>query len=218
MKKVIVLLSLLSLFIVTGCTDLNLLSIDRIIETVIKKDSKLKNVNFEGYSYYIPRGLKFINKNEYNAYLSDRYNNYYYIYVDVISKHSNTKHKYKVNKNAFYSKEIKTKDKFGYLEINEYNDSYFIEAMYNYMKIEAYVEKSNLRNSLSDIALILSSVKYNDKVLDTIVGENILNYKEENYNIFDTNKDKSDFLDYVKEYDSDETIKDEDSIEIEEGE
>ena len=218
MKKIIVLLSLLSLFLITGCTNINTLSIDRIIETVIKKDSKLKNVNFEGYSYYVPRGLKFINKNEYNAYLSDQYNNNYYIYVDVISKHSNTKHKYKVNKNAFYSKEIKYKDKFGYLEINEHNDSYFVEAMYNYMKIEAYVSKNNLNNTLSDISLILSSVNYNDKVLDTIVGENILNYKEENYNIFDTNKDKSDFLDYVKEYDSEETTKDEDSIEIEEEE
>ena len=52
MKKVIVLLSLLSLFLVTGCTNLNTLSINKIIETVIKKDNKLKNVNFEGYSYY----------------------------------------------------------------------------------------------------------------------------------------------------------------------
>ncbi len=218
MKKIIVLLSLLSLFLITGCTNINTLSIDRIIETVIKKDSKLKNVNFEGYSYYVPRGLKFINKNEYNAYLSDQYNNNYYIYVDVVSKYNKIKHKYKINKKAFYSKEIKYKDKFGYLEINEHNDSYFVEAMYNYMKIEAYVSKNNLNNTLSDISLILSSVNYNDKVLDTIVGENILNYKEENYNIFDTNKDKSDFLDYVKEYDSEETTKDEDSIEIEEEE
>ena len=45
-----------------------------------------------------------------------------------------------------------------------------------------------------------------------------MNYKEENYNIFETNKDASNFLDYVKEYDSEETTKDEDSIEIEEGE
>ena len=218
MKKVIVLLSLLSLFLVTGCTNLNTLSINKIIETVIKKDSKLKNVNFEGYSYYVPRGLKFLNKKEYNAYLIDSYNNHYYIYVDVVSKHSNIKHKYKINKKAYYSKEIKTKNKFGYLEINEYKDSYFVEAMYNYMKIEAYISKNSLNDALTDIGLILSSVKYNEKVLDTIVGENILNYNEENYNIFETNKDASNFLDYVKEYDSEETTKDEDSIEIEEGE
>ena len=86
------------------------------------------------------------------------------------------------------------------------------------MKIEAYILKDSLNDALTDIGLILSSVKYNEKVLDTIVGENILNYKEENYNIFETNKDASNFLDYVKEYDSEETTKDEDSIEIEEGE
>lgn len=217
MKKVIVLLSILSLFM-TGCTNLNSFDIDKIIEMVIKKDSNLKNVSFEGYSYYVPNGLNFLNKNEYNAYLNDQYHNYYYIYVDVISKHNNTKYKYKVNKNAYYSKEIKTKDKFGYLEINEYKDGYFIETMYNYMKIEAYVNKNNLSDSLTDIGLILSSVNYNKKVLDTIVGENILNYKEEKYNIFETKKDKTDFLDYVAEYDSKDTTKDEDSIEIEEGE
>ncbi len=217
MKKLIVLLSILTLSL-TGCASLNTNSIDKVIETVMKKNSKLKNVNFEGYSYYVPRGLKFLNKNEYNAYLSDQYNNHYYLYVDVISRYHKVEQKYKVDKKAYYSKEIKTKDKFGYLEINEVKDYYFIEAMLNYTKIEAYVSKDNLTDALTDISSILSSVKYNDKVLDTIVGENILNYKEENYNIFETKKNTSDFLDYVKEYDPEESTTDEDNLEIEEGE
>lgn len=217
MKKLIVLLSILTLSL-TGCASLNTNSIDKVIETVMKKNSKLKNVNFEGYSYYVPRGLKFLNKNEYNAYLSDQYNNNYYLYVDVISRYHKVEQKYKVDKKAYYSKEIKTKDKFGYLEINEVKDYYFIEAMLNYTKIEAYVSKDNLTDALTDISSILSSVKYNDKVLDTIVGENILNYKEENYNIFETKKNTSDFLDYVKEYDPEESTTDEDNLEIEEGE
>ena len=217
MKKLIVLLSILTLSL-TGCASLNTNSIDKVIETVMKKNSKLKNVNFEGYSYYVPRGLKFLNKNDYNAYLSDQYNNHYYLYVDVISRYHKVEQKYKVDKKAYYSKEIKTKDKFGYLEINEVKDYYFIEAMLNYTKIEAYVSKDNLTDALTDISSILSSVKYNDKVLDTIVGENILNYKEENYNIFETKKNTSDFLDYVKEYDPEESTTDEDNLEIEEGE
>lgn len=217
MKKLIVLLSILTLSL-TGCASLNTNSIDKVIETVMKKNSKLKNVNFEGYSYYVPRGLKFLNKNEYNAYLSDQYNNHYYLYVDVISRYHKVEQKYKVDKKAYYSKKIKTKDKFGYLEINEVKGYYFIEAMLNYTKIEAYVSKDNLIDGLTDISSILSSVKYNDKVLDTIVGENILNYKEENYNIFETKKNTSDFLDYVKEYDPEESTTDEDNLEIEEGE
>ena len=215
MKKLIVLLSILLVF-VTGCTNVNTYDIDTIIEKVMKKNNTLKNVSNEGYSYYIPRGYKFLNKTEYNAYLIDQYNNKFYLYVDVVSKYHNIKKKYKVNKNAYYSKEIKTKDKFGYLEINEYDNNYFIEAMYNYMKIEAYVEKDNLNNTLTDISLILSSVKYNDKILDTIVGENKLNYKEENYSIFETKKKDSDFLDYVKEYDYEESEIDEDNIKVEE--
>lgn len=217
MKKLIVLLSIFCLFI-TGCTNVSSMSIDKVIEKIIKKDSKLKNVHFEGYSYYIPRTLKLINKTEYNAYLSDRYHNHYYLYVDVVSRYHKIKEKYKINKKAYYSKAITTKKKFGYLEIKEEKNYYFIEAMYNYMKIEAYVSKDSFQDSLADIGLILSSVKYNEHVLDTIVGENKLNYKEESYNIFKTKKDSSDFLDYVKEYDYEEEKKDEDSIEIEEGE
>lgn len=217
MKKVIVLLSILTLSI-TGCVNVNTYSIDKVIEKVMKKDNKLKNVNFEGYSYYVPRGLKFINKNEYNAYLSDRNNNYYYFYIDVVSRYHKVKKKYKVNKNAYYSKAIKSKNKYGYLEINKIKDKYFIEAMYNYMKVEAYIPEKNLNNAISDICLTLSSIKYNDSVLDTLVGENILSYKEENYNIFKTKKKTNDFLDYVKEYDSEESLSDEDNLKIQEGE
>lgn len=217
MKKVIVLLSILTLFI-TGCTNVNTYSIDKVIEKVMKKDSKLKNVNFEGYSYYVPRGLKFLNKNEYNAYLSDKNNNYYYFYIDVVSRYHKIEQKYKVNKKAYYSKAIKTKEKYGYLEINKIKDKYFIEAMYNYMKVEAYVSENNINDALVNISSILSSVKYNDNILDTIIGENILSYKEENYNIFETKKKTSNFLDYVKEYDSEESKKDEDNLKIQEGE
>lgn len=219
MKKIIILLSILSIFI-TGCSisKVNSDSIDNIIETVLKKNSKLKNVHFEGYSYYVPKGLTFLDKNEYNATLKDQYGNYYYLYVDVVSKYHKTKEKYKVNKNAYYSKAIQSKNKFGYLEINQIEDKYFIEAMYNYVKIEAYVDEPHLQDVLIDISTVLSSVKYNYKVLDTIIGENILNYKEENYNIFETKKNNTDFLDYVKEYDSYEEEKDEDNLQIEEEE
>ena len=65
--------------------------------------------------------------------------------------------------------------------------------------------------------MILSSMKYNDKVLSSTVGENILSYKEESYNIFKTKEKTSDFLDYVKEYDNyDQEKKDEDNLKIDE--
>ena len=202
MKKLLVLLSILTLL--TGCTitKINKDSIDKVIDSVMKKDSKLKNVHFEGYSYYVPRGIRFVDKKEYNAILKDEYNNNYYLYVDVISYYHKVKEKYKVNKKAYYSNEVKTKNKFGYVEIKEDKTGYLVEAMYNYAKIEAYVEKDSLNDAMTNISMILSSMKYNDKVLSSTVGENILSYKEESYNIFKTKEKTSDFLDYVKEYDN----------------
>lgn len=217
MKKLLVLLSILTLL--TGCTvtKINKDSIDKVIDSVMKKDSKLKNVHFEGYSYYVPRGIRFVDKKEYNAILKDEYNNNYYLYVDVISYYHKVKEKYKVNKKAYYSKEVKTKNKFGYVEIKEDKTGYLVEAMYNYAKIEAYVEKDSLNDVMTNISMILSSMKYNDKVLSSTVGENILSYKEESYNIFKTKEKTSDFLDYVKEYDNyDQEKKDEDNLKIDE--
>lgn len=215
MKKIVILLSVL-LVSITGCVNLNTYSIETIVNKIIKKENKLKNVNFEGYSYYVPKGLKYINKKEYNAYLVDANNNEYYVYVDVVSKYHNTKKKFLPNKKVYYSKSIKNNNKFGYLEITEYKHYYFIEAMYNYMKVEAYIKKDDLKDALTDIGLMLSSVKYNKEILNTMIGENKFSYKEENYNIFETKRKKSDFLNYVKEYDYNKNKVDEDNIKVEE--
>ena len=65
---------------------------------------------------------------------------------------------------------------------------------------------------------MLSSVEYNDNILETIIGDNILNYEEESFNIFTTTKSDSNYLDYVEKYDNiksnDNKIKDEDSLDI----
>lgn len=221
MKKLVVILLIFTLCL-TGCSvrNLNDSSIDEVIDSVLLKKKNLKNSNFEGYSYYIPRGLYFIDKNEYNAILKDTHNNYFYIYVDAVSYQHKVKKSYEVDENAYYSKELKKDKKFGYFEINKETNGYFIEAMYNYMKVEAFVKKDDLQDSIINISTILSSIKYNDKVLDTIIGENILSYKEETFNIFKTKKNTSDFLDYIEEYENiDEKEKiDEDSLKIEEGE
>ena len=213
MKKLLLILFVLLIF-VTGCTKIDMDNKDTIVES-IKKNNTLKNVNFEGYSYYIPRGLKLLEKTEYNAYLMDKENNKYYIYVDVVSRYHKIKKVYKVDINAYYSRRLTNGKKFGYVEINRYDDNYFVEAMYNYMKVEVYTKEKDLYDTLKNISLVLSSVKYNDQVLNTIVGENILSYKEENYNIFKTKKKATDFLDYVREYDYEEDESDEDNIKVE---
>ena len=51
--------------------------------TILTKDIDLANSYFAGYKYYLPRGVKIVNKKEYNAKLISGKNSYY-LFVDVI--------------------------------------------------------------------------------------------------------------------------------------
>ena len=69
MKKKIILLMLITVVFISGCsiTIVKLDNIDNIINDVLLVDNKLSNASFNGYSYYIPNTLKIINKAEYNT-------------------------------------------------------------------------------------------------------------------------------------------------------
>ena len=62
--------------------------------------------------------------------------------------------------------------------------------------------------------VILASVKYNNNVLENIVGENVLTSKEIECNIFETKKSESNFLKVSEEdiYEDDDTVKDPDLV------
>ena len=97
MKKLIVLLSIV-LLLVTGCSIKKLDSSDfeENMELLLSEKVKTSNVQFEGYKYYVPEGLKFVNKEDYNAILMDRFNNKYYVYFDVISYFHKIDNTYKI--------------------------------------------------------------------------------------------------------------------------
>ncbi len=216
MKKLIVLLSILVL-LVSGCS-INQLgnNITTNIDTILSEKVNVYNVNFEGYKYYVPKGLKFVTKNDYNALFRDKYNNKYYLYVDAISYYHKSKNKYVINKDAYYSEKLDYNNKTGYVEINKVDGKYFVEFVFNYSKIEVYTDKKYLSNVINNICYVLRSVKFNDKVLESLIGENVLSYKEETFNIFKSKSSSNDFLDYVKEYDSDnkKSKLDEDTVDI----
>ena len=88
------------------------------------------------------------------------------------------------------------------MEINQIKDKYFVEAVYNYVKIEVYTSQEYLSDVVVNICQILSSTKYNHKVLATIIGDKVLDYKEESFNIFTTKKSNTNYLDYIEKYDS----------------
>lgn len=201
MKKVIVIF--FSLLLLTGCSvdKISKLDVNKIIDTTLKEEIKLYNNVFEGYKLYVPRGLKVIDKNDYNLkILSD--DDTFYLYVDVVAYHYKTKKSFEPSNDNFLSKEIKYKDKFGYINITEVNDKYFIEYMYNYSKIESYIEKKNLNSTILNMTYILSSLNYNDKTINMLMDNNILDYKEEKYDIFESKKENSNFLEALEKYDN----------------
>lgn len=214
MKKIIVLLSMIILL--SGCSIIKIdnQSIDVIIDTVLRSDNELCNTVFEGYKYYLPNGFSIAQKMDYNAKLVHEKQNYY-LYVDVISYYHKKMATYENNNNAYYFKQLNYKYQ-GYIQIDEVEDMYFVQVMYNYAKIETYTTKDNLNNTLVLSGQILSSVKFNDSVLDTLVGENVLSYEEETFSILKPKTDSKNFLDYDEEYnvyyDKENELPDEDKI------
>ncbi len=197
MKRIVLLLCLVVLL--TGCNikTINDDNIDTIIDSVLTKDIDLANSYFTGYKYYLPRGLKLVNKKEYNAKLVSGGNSYY-LFVDVIAYYNKVETKFTPS-NGYYSKELNYNNKKGYIEITEYKDLYFVEIMYNYAKIEALVAEDDLNSTIINSCYVLSSIEFNDKVIETLIGENVLDYKETIYDIFGPHKDADDFLNFDEE-------------------
>ena len=65
-----------------------------------------------------------------------------------------------------------------------------------------------MTSTVSNMCYILRSVKFNDKILDSLIGENTLDYKEENYSLFDSNSSNETFLGVVEKYETDDYKKD----------
>lgn len=219
MKKIIFIF--ISILLLAGCTtvDFKNSKVDETIKTIIEKDVDLYNNIFDGYKFYIPRGMKILNKTNNNIKIMSNKDTYY-LYVDLVSYYYNVKKTFEPSTTNYLSKELRFNDELGYIDITEINNKYFIEFMYNYAKIEAYVDKDNLNQSVMNMAYILSSIQYNRNVIETLIGENFLDYKEEKYDIFKSERENSTFVEYAEKYynyddkkDKDQDILDFDVIE-----
>ena len=209
MKRLIVLLAIIILF-VTGCsvTKLDNNDIGKNMKVLLSKDVKLYNVFYEGYKYYLPKSVSFIKKDDYNAILKDKNNNKYYLYVDAISYYHKVKNSYEVNEKSHYSKVLNYNKNTGYIQIDEVDSKYFVQMVFNYVKLEAYVLPKDLTSVVDNMCIISRSVKFNDKVLESLIGENILDYKEEEYSLFKPDSTKENFLDVVEREETDKYKKD----------
>lgn len=197
MKKIVI--SLLLVFLVTGCTVVRIdtTSIDNIINVILSKDNILYNTVGKGYKYYKPRGVTYIDTNEYNEKLYSN-GNYYYLYIDINSYYYKKEFSYEENKDAYYSRLIDINNKLGYLEINKYNNKYLIEFMYNYAKIEALVDEEEINDVVLNASYILSTIKFNSKVIKIMLNDNYFINKEERYDLFTPKKETMELYDEIE--------------------
>lgn len=190
-------------------------SIEEIVDSIMTEGTKLKSVSLEGYSYFLPQGVSLSRNEGENSVLYYNHKKMY-LYVDLISYYHKVDSNYIENPSVYYSLSIDKNGNKGYIEITQISTNYFIEFMYHYSKIEAYVNKQDIRKTVTVMAYILNNVSFNDSVIESLIGNNSLNYSEEQFNIFKPNGEQNDYLDYVEQYDDGRTnSKNEDVLELE---
>ena len=195
MKKVI--LIFLLTIVLTGCSVVRIdtSSIDNIVNVVLSKKNKLYNQVGQGYKYYLPSGVSYIDSDELNDILYCN-GNYYYLYIDAINYYYQNKIDYKENSELYYSRKISSGDNFnhsGYLQIKEVNGLYYVEFVYNYAKIEAIVSKEELNNTILNSSYILSTIKYNYNIVELMLNEEYFINKTGKYDNYDTQEDSGKF-------------------------
>ncbi len=183
MKKIIIIIGLL--LALTGCTNIKDLSYEQIAQN-FGVESPGVNEFRTGYKYYLPRGMQVQDSTLFNEVISDgRYN--YYLYVDAVSYMNKVEEDYEENNTSEFSARITNDDKFGYIEVNlRENDKYLVEIMYNYAKIEVIVDKNDIKLSMISAISILRSIEYNDYIITNLLEDNVLNFAEEEMDIFNT--------------------------------
>lgn len=195
MKKVI--LIFLLMIVLTGCSVVRIdtTNIDNIVNVVLSKNNKLYNQIGQGYKYYLPGGVSYIDSDELNDILYCN-GNYYYLYIDAINYYYQTKVDYEIDNDLYYSRRFDMSDGFnhsGYLRIKEIDDLYHIEFVYNYAKIESIVEEEDINDTILNSSYILSTIKYNYNIVELMLNKEYFINKTGKYNDYNTLEDSGKF-------------------------
>lgn len=200
MKKTFILLSILVLCV--GCTRIdNIENIDLIVDAVFENNNKGANTTSLGYKYYLPIGVSKVYDKDYNQKFKID-DNYIYLYADIVSYYyKNLLNFNEENNNAYYYKQINNNGKTGYIKIQkEDDDKYYIKIIYNYAKIESYVEMSEINKILTNSMIILDSIDYNDTLIKNIVDDEYAIGADKEYKIDKPEDAESKFSEYLSEY------------------
>jgi hypothetical protein len=197
MKKMVSLLLISFVLLLTGCTAVRIdtKDIDNIVDVVLSKDNKLYNHIGKGYKYYIPRGVTYIDTNEFNDKLYSE-GEYYYLYIDAVSFYHKKEFEHKKSKDSIYYKDININNKQGYIDIKKENNKYLIEFMYNYARIESLVDEEKINNVILNSSYILSTVKFNNNVIKIMLDEDYFKYREEKFELFEKEEKEENYLEY----------------------
>jgi len=214
MKKYII--GLVSLLFLTGCTNIYDLDYDNLIQETLNEKKVKENTYLEGYKLYLPGHMTLIGDINSNNILYS-YGDKYYLYVDLISYYNKKQNKYKIEyKDYEYSEEIRHDNKIGYVVVSESKGGKLVEVMYNYAKIE--VVTNDVKRAITNSLIVLKNIKYNYKIIDSMIGSNALVYDSELFTLMGPKGNSDNFLTYTEEYgvyEEDEKPVDEDVIEME---
>ena len=196
MKKIVLICSII--LILTGCSVVRIdtSSIDNILNVILTKDNRLYNQVGQGYKYYLPGGVTYIDSDDLNDILYWN-GNYYYLYIDAISYYYDIDIDYEENKDAYYSKKISPDDGYkysGYIEINEEKDMFHLEFEYNHAKIEAVVDEESLNDTVLNASYILSTIKYNHDIVEIMLEDDYFTNKTGKYNDYNSTSESKNFI------------------------
>lgn len=212
MKKYLILFALL--FIVTGCVNMNDVSYDEVLDNSLSLDTLKANTYLEGYKMYLPQDMTMIGDLNGNVVLYS-HSDKYYLYVDLVSFYNKKENNYSFEMSNYeYSQKIDD-DFNGYVLVSKSLGGYLVEVMYNYAKIE--VITNDVSRAIINSVVVLKSIDYNYKIIDSMIGSNTLVYDSELFSLLGPKKDSDKFLQYVEEYgayDEKEDSFDEDIIDM----
>ena len=208
MKKI--LLPLLIMLFLTGCSKIENDNYEykEVVNKVLNSGNHSVNTASVGYKYYIPIGVDLIYDNDFNKGFKIK-DTKFVLYVDIVSYYYKNNLNYnKLEKGNYYYSDIKN----GYISVDEYEDCYYLEIVYNYAKVESYVKKGNLTDTIVYSTIILNSITYNDSLISNFIEQGVSFGNEITYEIDKPVDSESKFSQYLQEYVQDEEDKDSSDI------
>ena len=199
-KKIII---IICMFLLIGCTNINSMSLEEIIDSSISNNAELYNTNSKGYKYFLPNEFTLVEDDDFVQVLLS-HNTKYYLNIDIVSYYYKNPAKENHAFDDYFYYSFTNEGLNGYLKIRENNNNFFVELCYNYAIIEVEVEESELRYAVSRGISILKSIKYNDLVIEKYINSNDLESSETLYKIPEpeNKNDSKNILEYVEEYDN----------------